>query len=71
MVRKTPQFDYTDCLSCGMCVQECPVSCLAMTKPGKRGKYPNVFPQRVKEDCLGCGRCAQICPMGVITMHEN
>ena len=68
---KKPEFDYRQCISCGMCTQECPFSCLSMTLEGKAGKYRNVFPQMTADNCVGCGRCAAICPMDVITMMET
>ena len=68
---KKPVFDYTQCISCGMCVQECPFSCLSMTLSGKAGKYRNDFPELTGDGCVGCGRCASICPMDVITVKES
>lgn len=70
MNRKHPAFDYTDCVSCGICAAACPLSCLAMTKPGKQGKYKNVFPALTENTCIGCGLCAKSCPMDVIRMEE-
>lgn len=71
MNKKYPVFDYTDCMSCSICEQACPVSALTMTKPGKQGKFINVFPELVGDDCIGCGICAKNCPMDVITMQEE
>lgn len=70
MIKKRPEFDYSTCISCGMCVQECPFSVLSMTLEGKQGKYRNVFPEITGNGCVGCGRCSNICPMGVIAMKE-
>ena len=35
MMKKTPVFDYLLCVSCGICVQACPVSALGMQKEGR------------------------------------
>ena len=70
MTRKQPRFDYRFCVSCGICVQACPVSALGMQREGKSGKYRNVFPELVKDGCIGCGQCAQSCPMDMITMED-
>ena len=70
MNRKHPVFDYTDCVSCGICAQTCPLSCLTMTRSGKQGKYKNVFPALAGDGCIGCGLCAKSCPMDVVTMAE-
>lgn len=73
MMKKTPVFDYRQCINCGMCVQACPVSVLAMTRTGRQGKYRNVFPEIVRDACLGCGSCERACVMKCITMetHES
>ena len=71
MSKKHPAFDYRDCVSCGVCAQACPLSCLTMTRPGKQGKYKNVFPELVGEACIGCGLCEKSCPMDVIRMEET
>ncbi len=67
---KRPVFDYRDCVSCGICAQNCPVSALGMLKEGKSGKYRNVFPELVNNNCIGCGLCERNCPMEVIRMEE-
>ena len=69
-MKKHPAFDYTDCVSCGICAQACPMSCLTMTREGKQGKYKNVFPELTGEGCVGCGLCMKACPMEVIQMLE-
>lgn len=71
MTKKHPAFDYTDCVSCAMCAQACPFSCLSMTREGKQGKYKNPFPELSSEDCTGCGLCQKACPMDVISLCET
>lgn len=71
MKRKGPLFDLTGCISCGICVQACPFSCLRLSLEGRQGKYRNVFPQLVSEKCIGCGACASACPMDCIIMTEK
>ncbi len=44
-----------DCISCGACQGECPVSCIAEGD----GKY--VIDAEV---CIECGSCAAVCPVG-------
>lgn len=44
-----------NCISCGACEAECPVSCISCGDT----KYeidPNV--------CIECGSCASVCPVG-------
>ena len=42
------------CISCGACAANCPVSCLA----DKGSKY-EIDP----EQCISCGTCASVCPV--------
>ena len=69
-MKKIPEFDSGKCASCRLCVQQCPISCITMSREGKQGKYRNVFPALTGADCLGCGQCAAACPMGCIRMVE-
>lgn len=71
MTKRLPVFDYLCCVSCGICVQACPVSVLGMKQEGRSGKYRNFFPELIHQGCLGCGQCAAACPMGIIQMEET
>lgn len=72
MNRKFPQFDDSSCLSCSICVQACPLSCLKLSKAGKQGKYRNLFPELIKKaECIGCGICAGACPMSCIALKNE
>jgi len=43
-----------DCIACGACAVECPVSCITEGD----GKYI------IDEDaCIDCGSCASVCPV--------
>ena len=44
-----------DCVSCGACVEACPVEAIAEGD----GKY-----EIDADKCLGCGACADACPVG-------
>lgn len=47
-----------NCISCGVCAPECPVSCIS----DGAGKYeidPNA--------CIDCGACAPVCPVDAIS----
>ena len=67
--RKYVEFDLKNCLSCSICVQACPVSALSLSKAGKSGKYPNLFPELRAEACIGCGSCVKCCPMDCISLR--
>ena len=66
--KKRAVFDFSLCVSCGICVQTCPVSCIELkefSKPGDSNLYP-----ALTDSCLGCGSCERACPMGMIHMAE-
>ncbi|MDR0930400.1 MAG: 4Fe-4S binding protein [Clostridiales bacterium] len=43
-----------DCISCGACASECPVSCIS------KGEERFVIDA---EQCIECGACGDICPV--------
>ncbi|HNY64875.1 MAG TPA: 4Fe-4S binding protein [Deltaproteobacteria bacterium] len=63
-----PSFDRKTCMSCNICIDACPVSCIGLAEPvdrkGAHG-YPYV---RDEKACIGCGFCALSCPVDSITM---
>ena len=67
--KKIPSFHYKNCVSCSICVQACPVGALDLTRPGKSGRYRNLFPELVNERCIGCALCVKNCPMDCINMQ--
>lgn len=71
MAKKHPEFFYRECVSCGICVQACPVSCLAMTLVRKQGKYRKPCPKMAEDGCIGCSMCQKACPMDAIIMVEG
>lgn len=44
-----------DCISCGACEAECPVSCIS------EGDGIYVIDA---DSCIECGACASVCPVG-------
>lgn len=62
-----PVFDRKGCMACVICLDACPVGCLALTEPD--GGDPNGYPMLSDpKACLGCGLCALECPVDAITM---
>lgn len=43
-----------DCINCGACESECPVSCIS------EGDSKYVI---AEDDCISCGACAGVCPV--------
>jgi len=51
------------CIKCGMCVVECPVGVLKMSKNG---------PEEVNaKSCVACGHCVAICPKEAIDNEKS
>ena len=51
-----------DCIACGACEAECPVSCIAE----KNGKY-----LIDAATCIECGACADVCPVDAPKKEEK
>ena len=56
------------CNSCLLCVEICPVDCLALE--GEKGKEPDKFSINLGS-CIYCSYCELICPEKAITMGHN
>jgi Pyruvate/2-oxoacid:ferredoxin oxidoreductase delta subunit len=77
-------FDSSQCLSCGVCVDVCPVHSLDMTRPEAHGPeadfarasasastqaWMTVFPIQVAR-CTGCMVCAMECPTDIVSIEQ-
>ncbi len=51
----------SDCISCGACAGDCPVSCISA------GDDHYVIDA---DSCIDCGTCAGTCPTGAIVPQE-
>jgi formate hydrogenlyase subunit 6/NADH:ubiquinone oxidoreductase subunit I len=61
-----PKFTYSSCLACGICVQACPVSALALEKTDV-DHYNKAYPVLVGE-CISCKICEKECPFGAVVV---
>ena len=72
--------DHAGCITCGICMDVCPVEALDMSRPdhpgietgpvgGKPLPWAMERPLQVGE-CIGCGICVRECPPAVITIAE-
>jgi NADPH-dependent glutamate synthase beta subunit-like oxidoreductase/Pyruvate/2-oxoacid:ferredoxin oxidoreductase delta subunit len=66
--------DLGNCITCGICMDVCPVEAIDMRRParaGVEGAPPDPWlmetPVQVGE-CVGCAICARECPVSVITI---
>jgi formate hydrogenlyase subunit 6/NADH:ubiquinone oxidoreductase subunit I len=63
-----PVINLKKCISCGLCINICPVSCLKLeyqAKPGAQEGYPILTKVN---DCISCQFCESICPVEAIEM---
>jgi ferredoxin len=62
-----PVFRLDACMACGMCMDACPVGCIAMS--ASVPKDPNAYPLLKDPSlCIACGFCKNDCPVDAITM---
>lgn len=47
----------TECIGCGQCFDECPVSAIKMIKTSGYARA-----EIIEEMCIDCGACEKICP---------
>lgn len=69
MAKKLPAFQYGECVSCSICVQACPISCIELTE-NHPDTFKNLYPEADHARCTGCGLCAKQCPMEAIAMED-
>lgn len=63
-----PRFDQKTCMSCTICLDACPVNCLAMkesAEPQNLHLYPYLKEEKA---CIGCGFCSSGCPVDAVSM---
>ncbi len=59
---EVPVLDESRCSGAGVCVEVCPVQCLAM------GRHFPWMPRPA--DCASCGLCVQVCPADALRMES-
>ena len=64
---KKPEFSRKTCSGCGICVDACPVGCIAFGIPDPKSKtaYPELI---ILNGCISSGFCANECPVDATTM---
>jgi len=56
-----PIIDGSKCISCGLCVEECPGQAVEMVSTGPAFSRPVA--------CTYCGLCEDLCPVGAISLE--
>ncbi|MDO5440968.1 MAG: iron-containing alcohol dehydrogenase [Bacillota bacterium] len=67
-VKNKPYIDSIKCAGCSVCIENCPMDCLALTGPAYHGDIHTYAYLKEEAKCIGCGICAKHCPIDVITM---
>lgn len=65
-----PVFDKEACISCNMCIQVCPVSCLSLSEASAKGLHRHPYVENPAL-CIACGFCAEDCPVDAISMRAD
>lgn len=55
------------CTACEVCIEFCPVDCIAVVSNPNEGLANNVC-RVIEEDCIGCKICVRECPWDCIEM---
>lgn len=55
--------DKNKCVSCGTCLNACPVNAISFDKNGKAVIDPKL--------CIKCGTCQAVCPVNAIKINEQ
>jgi ferredoxin len=63
-----PVIDSVSCMSCTICLDACPVGCLAQERTGDAGDFHARPYLKDAKACIGCGFCALECPVDAIVM---
>ncbi len=64
-----PNWNYSLCVACVICVTTCPTGSIALAGlAGKNSALPRQPHLEVPETCIGCSLCAEACPTDAILM---
>ncbi|MDD4649351.1 MAG: 4Fe-4S binding protein [Desulfoplanes sp.] len=66
-----PEIDYEKCITCGICVERCPVEAMGLVSANDSKHPKKKKPLINTELCLGCGICARNCPEKAIRMESR
>ena len=65
-----PDIALETCVACDICVDACPVGCLAMSDQ-PRNKGVDAYPYlKDAKACIDCGFCCRECPVNAIVMKK-
>ena len=63
-----PSFNVKVCMSCNVCIENCPVACLELREPANtKNTHGHPYIKNEKA-CIACGFCVEDCPVKSVTM---
>ncbi|MGE5391607.1 MAG: DUF362 domain-containing protein [Deltaproteobacteria bacterium] len=65
-VNPRPQIQAESCISCGLCINSCPLRPTAVNWPGDAGENAPVYDYN---RCIRCYCCQELCPEGAIDIY--
>ena len=65
-----PRIDKTRCMACIICLDSCPVGCLAMSYTKDTADKNGVAELTDQRACIACGFCEADCPVDAIKMES-
>ena len=69
-IKDKPYIDAITCAGCSVCIENCPMDCLALSRPAYHGDIHTYAYMQNSDKCISCGICAKVCPIDVITMCQ-
>jgi len=67
--KNRPYIDGQNCAGCSVCVENCPMECLAIEAPKFHGDIGTIAYLKTPDRCIGCGICSKVCPIEAICMR--
>lgn len=67
--KQMPVVNAKTCVGCSVCVENCPMNCLAIENPKFHGDIDTIAYLKNPVSCIGCGICAKVCPIESICME--
>lgn len=68
--KEIPRIDPEACAGCSVCVENCPMDCIAIEPPKFHGDIRTIARVNTAK-CIGCGICAKVCPIRAIEMRRE
>lgn len=69
-IKGVPWIHEEECAGCSVCVENCPMDCIAIEEPKFHGDIRTVARADTSK-CIGCGICAKVCPIRAIEMRRE